>query len=370
MEITPVTSASLFQKFINLPYELYRCDRHWIPPLIMDQKNIFNPKKNNMLHHCDYQLFLLFDQNEVLGRIAVYVNRAANEYWQTKVGFFGHYECVDDASSARALLQTAENWLVQRNMNKMSGPWNLVSQDMGFICEGFEIAPIILSSYNPDYYNQQVHDFGMQKAKDLLVYNCDLSQDYKIPERFLRLTDKIAERYQVTVRPIRLKNMLEDARIIVDLTNRSLQDNWGYYPVDVREAEQIAADLKMIVHPEVVLIAEIMGEPIGYIITLPDVNTILKNMNGRLLPFGIFKLLRGIKKINRYRIWAMGLLKPYQKKGISVLMFRRLNEILAPKKSYVEANWVLEDNHLMNNSLKQLNFEMVKRYRIYEKKIG
>lgn len=123
----------------------------------------------------------------------------------------------------------------------------------------------------------------------------------------------------------------------------------------------------MVIHPEVVLIAEVDGEPIGYLLTLPDVNDILKDMNGRLLPFGIFKLLRGLKKLRRYRIWALGLLEPYQKKGISVLMFRRLNDILAPKKAYVEANWVLEDNALMNNALKQLEFDMVKKYRIYEK---
>ena len=167
-----------------------------------------------------------------------------------------------------------------------------------------------------------------------------------------------------------MKNLVQDAKIIVWLTNESIGDNWGYYPIDEAEAEQIAADMKMIVHPELVLIAEIDHKPIGYIITLPDVNDILKNMNGRLLPFGIFRLLRGIKKLNRYRIWALGLLKPYQKKGISVLLFRRLHEVLSHRDVYVEANWVLEDNTLMNNALKQLNFDLVKRYRIYEKSIA
>ena len=125
----------------------------------------------------------------------------------------------------------------------------------------------------------------------------------------------------------------------------------------------------MIVNPEIVLFAEVNGEPIGYILALPDINDILKNMNGRLLPFGIFKLLRGIKRINRYRIWAMGFLKQYQKKGISVLLFRRLHEVLAHKGIYVEANWVLEDNHLMNNALIHLDFDIVKKYRVYEKEI-
>ena len=370
MKVQSVETQSDLKKFIDFPYRLHRTTPNWIPPLKFDQKNIFNPKKNSVLSHCEYQFFLLSENSTIIGRIVAYFNHVANKYWNEKIGFFGHYECIDDQPAANMLLETAEKWLIERGINKMRGQWNFVSQDMGFICEGFDIPPIVLSTYNPPYYNDQVVNFGMQKTKDLLVYSCDISKGYKIPERFLEFTDRISERYGVTVRPINMKNLVEDARIIVRLTNESIAGNWGFYPVDETEAEQIAADLKMIVHPEVVLIAEIAGEPIGYIITLPDVNIIFKNLNGRLFPFGIFKLLRGIKKIKRYRIWALGLLPPYQKKGISVLLFRRLNDILGDKNVYVEANWVLEDNALMNNALIQLKFDLVKKYRIYEKQIG
>ncbi len=369
MRVEPVNRKSDLNKFVKFPYLLHRHTKNWIPPLLLDQKNVFNPKKNSALHHCDYQLFLLYKNKEIAGRIAVYINHVANAYWNEKIGFFGHYECIDYQEAAMLLLGTAEKWLRDRGMKTMRGQWNFVSQDIGLIVDGFDMPPIVMSSYNPTYYNEQLTHFGMKKAKDLLVYNCDLTTGYKIPERFVSFTDKIAERYRVTVRPISMKNLVEDARIIVRLTNAATGGNWGYYPVEESEAEQIAADLKMVIHPEVVLIAEVDGEPIGYLLTLPDVNDILKDMKGRLLPFGIFKLLRGIKKLRRYRIWALGLLEPYQKKGISVLMFRRLNDILAPKKAYVEANWVLEDNTLMNNALKQLEFDVVKKYRIYEKEI-
>ena len=370
MKIQAIATRPDLKRFIDFPYQLHRHTPHWIPPLKFDQKNIFNPKKNSVLQHCDYQFFLLFDDENLIGRIAVYVNHVANAYWQEKIGFFGHYECIDDQNAASLLLGTAEQWLRQRGMETMRGQWNFVSQDIGFICAGFDIPPIVLSTYNPPYYNDQVIAFGMKKARDLLVYSCDTGKGYRIPDRFLAFTDRIAERYQVTVRPINMKKLVEDARIIVRLTNESIGDNWGFYPVDESEAEQLAADLKMIVHPEVVLIAEIDRKPIGYLLALPDVNIILKDLNGRLLPFGIFKLLRGIKKINRYRIWALGILPPYQKKGISVLLFRRLNDILGDKDVYVEANWVLEDNALMNNALVQLQFDLVKKYRIYEKRVG
>ncbi len=370
MNIQEVKTQTDLRKFINFPYQFHRHASNWIPPLRLDQKNIFNPKKNSTLSHCEYQFFLLYENSKIIGRIVSYINHNANQYWHEKIGFFGYYDCIDYQHAASLLLKAVEKWLVDRGIEKMRGQWNFVSQDIGFIYEGFDIPPIVLSSYNPPYYNNQMVDFGMQKAKDLLVYSCDITNGYKIPSRFLEFTDRIAERYRVTVRSINMKNLVEDTKIIVRLTNESIADNWGFYPVDEAEANQIAADLKMIVHPEVVLIAEIDGKPIGYIITLPDVNYILKDLNGRLFPFGIFKLLRGIKNIKRYRIWALGLLPPYQKKGISVLLFRRLNDILGDKDVYVEANWVLEDNALMNNALSQLKFDLIKRYRIYEKLIG
>jgi hypothetical protein len=369
MKIQPINSKSLLNTFIDFPHKLHKNTHNWIAPLKLDQKNIFNPKKNSALSHCDYELFLLYNEKKIIGRIAAYVNHVANDYWGEKIGFFGHYECINNQQAANLLLSTAEKWLKSKGAKIMRGQWNFGTQDIGFICEGFDLAPTILSSYNPPFYNDHVFNFGMKKAKDLLVYNCDSGKGYQIPERFLRLTDKIAQRYGVIVRPIDKKKMVEETRIIVKLTNASIADNWGFYPVDESEAEQIAADLKLIVDPEIVLIAEVKGEPVGYILTLPDINDILKNMNGRLLPTGIFKLLFGIKKLNRYRIWAMGFSKPFQKKGISVLMFHRLHEVLAQKNFYVEANWVLEDNYLMNNALVQLNFDLVKKYRIYEKEI-
>ncbi len=320
-----------------------------------------------MLRHCDYRLFLLYDHKNIIGRIAVYIDKAANKWQNEKIGSFGHYECIDNDQAATLLLNKAQQWLKNRGMQALRGPWNFVSQDMGFITEGFDLPPVIMSSYNPPYYNEQMKKTGFRKAKDLLVYNADTSAGYTIPQRFIDYTDKITQRYGIKVRQINMKNLTEDAHIIVRLTNESLKNNWGYYPIPDSEAESIAADLKMIIHPEAVLIAEVDDKPIGYIITLPDVNVLLKPLRGRLFPLGIFKLLLGIKKIKRYRIWAMGILEPYQKKGVSILLFRRLNEAIAHKGIYVEANWVLEDNTLMNNAMKRLEFNLVKRYRIYHK---
>jgi len=189
MKIYPVNNSRELNQFIRLPYQLFKKEGNWIPPLRLDQKNIFNPNKNSMLQHCDYQLFILRENNRVIGRIAVYINLHYNDYWKEKVGFFGHYECIDQHSASMMLLEQAQIWLQERGMTVMRGPWNFVSQDFGFIIAGFEIAPVILSSYNPPYYNNQVEQFGLSKTKDLLVYNCDVQKGYQIPRRFLDFTD-------------------------------------------------------------------------------------------------------------------------------------------------------------------------------------
>jgi len=251
-------------------------------------------------------------------------------------------------------------------MQAVRGQWNFDTQDIGFILDGFELPPVILSSWHWSYYNRQMENFGIKKVKDLNVYNIDLKNGYTIPERFIRLNDRIAKRYNITTRTLDKSRLVDEARLIVRLTNEALAGNWGFYPVDESEAEALAKDLDMILHPEAVVIAEIDGKPIGYLLALPDINTILKDLKGKLFPFGIFKLLMNVKKINRYRIWAMGIIKPWQEKGISALMFQRLNESLAHKKPYLEVNWILEDNALMNNAVHHLKFNLVKKYRIYE----
>lgn len=367
IRVIPVNTKFELCKFIKLPYQLYTGHPVWIPPLHVEQKKIFNPKKNKMLQHCEYQLFLLEDNGKIIGRIAAFINHIANKHWHDKIGFFGHYECINSYQAAVLLLSAAENWLKEKGMYLMRGPWSFVTQDFGWIVDGFDLPPVVLSSYNHAYYNNHLMIYGFKKSKDLLVYSCDVSKGYVIPDRFITFNKHIEERYDVHVRIINMKNLEYDVETIVRITNESLSMNWGFYPIEDDEVDDIVADLKSIIHPEGVLIAEVKGRPIGYLLAIPDINDILKGLNGRLLPIGIFKLLFGIKKLKRYRIWAMGIYHEYQQKGISILMFQKLNEALAPQKVYVEANYVLEDNHLMNNALKQLKFDLVKKYRVYDK---
>ena len=205
------------------------------------------------------------------------------------------------------------------------------------------------------------------KAIDLIAYLADMGSGYQIPERYLTLTERIRARYGVSVRPVNMNNLEADVVTIMDLSNQSISDNWGYYPVTNDEARAMTHDLKQIVNPEALLIAEdSAGRPIGFGLSLPDVNVLLAGMKGRLFPFGWLKMLTGLKKIKSYRMWALGVIPEYQGKAIDTLLYQATYEALKDLPVCMEINYVLENNHRMNNALLKLGVEPLRRYRVFE----
>ncbi len=229
---------------------------------------------------------------------------------------------------------------------------------------------MILAPYNPPWYNDRLTAFGLQKAKDLLVYVGDLQEGYEIPERILTLTDKVQKRYGVKMRPLNMKNIETDVLALTHIANQTISDNWGFYPATDEEGRALARDLKQIVNPEAVILAEDpSGRVIGFAISLPDVNMLLKGMHGSLLPFGWLKLLMGLPRVRQYRMWALGVAADYQGKAIDTLLYRATYEALKEKQVRLEINYVLEDNDRMNNALIKLGVKLLRRYRVYEKQI-
>lgn len=368
MEIHPVKDKLDLQAFIDLPYRLYANDPIWIPPLRSEQKAQFDPVKNPMLQHCEYTLFLARQGGEVVGRISAFIDHLALEHWQQPVGLFGSFECINDAEVAHGLLSAARGWLRQKGMTTMRGPWSFASQEWGLVVEGFEPEPVILAPYNPPWYKDHLTSFGMSKANDLLVYVIDARENYTVPERILSLTDKVRKRYRVRVRPVNMRNLEEDVVTITRLANESIADNWGFYPVTVEEARAMARDMKQIVHPRALLIAEEedTGRPIGFAMSLPDVNQILKGLNGRLVPFGWLKLLLRLPRLTQYRMWALGVIPEYQGRAIDTLLYQATYEAIYSDRLRLEINYVLEDNDRMNNALRKLGVRDLRRYRVYE----
>jgi hypothetical protein len=370
MNIRPVTSKSDLKRFIGLPYRLYKDDQVWVPPLLDEQFSQFDVKRNPTLDHCEYALFLLEENDRVTGRIAAFIDRLALETWKEKIGLFGYYECIEDKTASGMLFEAAAAWLRKKGMTKMRGPWSFVSQEWGLVVEGFTPSPVVMAPYNPPYYIDHIKSFNLEKIKDLLVYYISAREDYVIPERILTLTDDVVKRYGVHVRQVDMKNYDKDVQKIIDMSNKSLVDNWGYTSVTKEEAEAVARDLKPVIQPKGVIFAEDpAGNPIGFAITIPDINRLLKGLNGRLFPFGWLRLLTGIPKLRNYRLFALGVVPEYHGKGIDSLLYRSLYKSLYTPEIWMEINYVLEDNAPMNNAIRKLNAKPLRRYRVYEKEL-
>jgi len=225
-----------------------------------------------------------------------------------------------------------------------------------------------MSPHNPPYYDEQLAAFGLEKAKDLLCYYISGKEDYQIPARILTLTDRVSERYGVTVRQVDMKNYDEEVQTFLDLSNSSIINNWGYSPVTEAEADSLAKDLKMVLQSKGALFAiDPDGRPIGFAIALPDINVLLKGMNGRLFPFGWIKILFGLPKLTNYSMFALGVIPEYHGRGIDSLLYRELYESLFSPDLWMEINYVLEDNYHMNNAIHKLLAKPLRRYRIYQK---
>jgi len=366
-----VLSKKELNAFINLPYRIYRDDPLWVEPLRSQVRAQFNHRANPLLDHCDFQLFSLYERGQVIGSIAAFIDLLAVDYWQAPIGLFGYYECPPDQNAANLLLSSAADWLRAKGMQRMRGPWSFVSQEWGAVLQGFSPPPVVMSPYNPPFYNDQFSQFGLEKVKDLLVYYIDAREGYCIPDRILTLTDKVAQRYGVRVRPMDSANFDQEVQSFIALSNRSLAPNWGFSPVTDDEVRAMARDMKAILHPKAVLFAEDReGQPIGFAIALPDINVLIKGLNGRLLPFGWLKLLRGLPRLNQYRMFALGVVPEYHGKGIDSLIYRALYESCYNPDLRMEINYVLEDNAPMNNAILKLGARPLRIYRVYEMAIS
>lgn len=371
MNIRTVESPRDLRAFIGLPYRLYRDDPVWVPPLRSEQRSQFDPKLNPFLNHCDWQLFLVEEQGKIVGRCAAFIDHLAADFWKEPIGLFGYFDCIPSPAAAQLLLEAARDWLRAHGCTSMRGPWSFVSQEWGMVVEGFVPSPVIMAPYNPPYYNDYLVEFGMHKVKDLLCWYISTAEGHDIPPRIREATDIVAKRYGVRVRQVDMSQYDQEVETIIEMSNASLIENWGYSPVTEDEVRAMARDMKPIIQPKGVLIAEDKaGRPIGFAITLPDVNALLKGLNGRLFPFGFLRLLRGIPRLRRYRMFALGVIPEYQGKAVDSLLYRALYESLYAPDTWMEINYVLEDNWMMVNAINKLGAKPLRRYRVYEMAIG
>ncbi len=367
--VRPVLTKNDTLKFIKFLWKVYKDDSSWVPPLIMDRKKLMDTKKNPFYHHADTEFYIAERDREMVGRIAAIVNHNHNKEHGDKVGFFGFFESVNDQQVANALFDKVRDFLRARGMTSMRGPANpSVNDEYGLLVEGFDVSPTILMTYNPQYYLPLIEGYGFTKAKDLYAYL--LRQDTVYSDRLERANSIVKKRQGLVIRCLDMKHFNEDVNLVKDVYNKAWAKNWGAVPMTDAEIDALAADLKPIVVPDLVLFAEIEGKTIGFALSLPDINIALKhNKNGGLLT-GLYHLYAKKKKIDAVRIIVLGVLPEYQSTGAAGVLFY---ETAARAKQlgyfYGEASWILEDNEAMNHSAQVMNGVITKKYRLYEKKL-
>jgi GNAT superfamily N-acetyltransferase len=331
-----------------------------------DVAEMLDRDKHPFHQHSRVEFFLARDSaGHVRGRIAAIRNRRHNEFHGDRTGFFGFFECERDPGLASALLDTAADWLRNENLNVMRGPASFSSnEEFGLLVEGFDSPPLVMMPYNPPWYAALLEGYGLTKAKDLLAYQRLYNEP---PERLVRAAELLRKRYDVVIRPMDKKNFWEDVAKVRELYNSAWERNWGFVPMTEEELHHMAVQLKQVVDPDFVPFAYVGGELAGFSLTLPDVNSALIHMRGRLNPWSLAKGMWKSRGPGKVRVLTLGVFDRFRRCGVAELLYLYLMETATRKKvTASEFSWVLEDNHLMRAASEKMGAHLYKTYRVYD----
>jgi len=368
--IRPVSDRKQLDEFIAIPWSVYRDDPNWVPPLLFEQRQRLTPK-NPFFQHAHWQAWTAWSGDRPVGRISAQIDRLYLERHAVKTGYFGMLEAEDSPELVAALLATAENWLREQGMQQVRGPFNLsINEECGVLVDGFDTPPYIMMGHARPYYGAHIDAAGYHAAKDLLAYH--IATDFETPPVMTRLAEKAGR--DVTIRPLRRKQLKQELDILRDIFNDAWVDNWGFTPFTAAEFTDIGELLTLLVDDDFVQIAEIDDQPVAMVVALPNINEVIRDLNGRLLPTGWLKLLWRLKigYPQTARVPLLGVRKEYQHKRLGpALAFMVIDAVrqglMQRKIRNVELSWILEDNSGMRNIIETIGGTAYKRYRVYEK---
>ena len=371
IEIREVIGKKALKTFIKVPWSIYKDDPNWIPPLLSERKEAFS-SKHPYFKHAVWRAWIAYQDGKPVGRISAQIDDLHQQRYNNKTGFFGLIEAPDDDEVFSALFETAENWLRGKGMRRVAGPYNLsINQEVGILTEGFDTPPRVMTSHSARYYGAAIEGCGYQPVQNLLAYEVDINT-YKIPTNMRTLINRSADR--VKVRQLDRKNRDSDLEVMRDIFNDAWQNNWNFVPFTQEEFRAVGKELLMLVPKDFIQIAEIDGEAAAFIALLPDINSAIADLNGRLLPFGWAKLLWRLKvgfpKV--CRIPLMGVRQKYQNTIFGptmayMLIESVLNPGLGKGGERVEMSWILESNKGTRNIIEKFGGVLTKRYSMYEK---
>jgi hypothetical protein len=376
LEVIPVRRGRDLSRFVDVPWRIPAVanDPAWVPPLRMMVRDNLDTKGNPFYRDADRQLFIARREGKVVGRIAAIENRAHNRAWDDKVGFFGFFDCVDDADAAGRLFDAAGAWLAGRGLTVMRGPMSpSTNHECGLLVDGFEEHPQFLTPWNPRYYEQLVLRSGFTVTKDLLGYWLPYGDaGFQLDPKLSALAQRAAARASLTFRDLQPKHFWKEVEIVWEVYNSAWERNWGFVPMTRDEFLHMAKSLKPLLLPQFAFVADVKGEPAGFMLCVPDYNVVLKpNRNGRLLPLGLARILRGRSTLRTGRIIALGIKEQFRTGSIlPVFMHEAARRAIAYGSPGAEASWVLEENGPMRQPIEAFGGRIYRRWRIFDRPLA
>ena len=376
-DIRPVNDKKSWNDFIHLPWQLYQDDPNWVPPLLMEIQDRLNPEKNHYFEHAKMQAWVAYEDARPVGRITAQLDELVYKYHGEKTGHFGFFETIDDPAVANALFAVAEDWLRRQGAEKVVGPFSLsINEESGLQVDGFDEPSFLMMPHHLPYYAALVEQNGYHKVKDLYAYEVGLVEA-TIPRAVKRVVASTEKAEDVVFRKIDRNNYDEDLATILDIFNDAWRDNWGFLPFTNSELKHTAKSLKLLIREDFTTIVEHEGRPVAMMVTLPNVNEAIADLNGRLFPFGWLKLLWRIKvKTTRtVRIPLMGIRKDIQSTPLGgaialALIYKCGHAAIDAGCRQAEYSWVLEDNTALRKILDAFECYITKTYRLYEKSLS
>jgi GNAT superfamily N-acetyltransferase len=368
--VRPVSGRGDLKRFIELPYRLRNDDPQWVPPLRFERRQFLDRGKNPYFEHAEAEYFLAERDGEVVGRITAQVDRRWDEFQGGSDGMFGFFELENDPEVARALIDAASAWVRERGRERLLGPMDFTTNDeCGLLVDGFEKPPIILQPWNPPYYPELLEGLGMTKTMDMWMWDLWLGK-LKQGNEFdpmIEAAAKISEDKGVVVRKMRKRDLEAEIGRFMEVYNEAWSKNWGFVPITEAEIAFHSKLLKPILVEDWAMIAEQNGVVVGAALTLPDFNQVLAKMNGRLFPFGWAHFLVGRRRIDRVRVFALGVKREYQHLGVAAALYKRHRETATwmPQKGG-QTGWILETNKGMNRAMEGMGGTIAATYRLYE----
>jgi len=357
------------RRFQRLPWTIYANDPNWVAPILSQERLLLGWGQHPFFEHAEMVTFLAERDGKVAGRIAVFVNDIHNAKYDEKRGFFGFFECVDDRAVARELFAAGHAWLLQRGMTAWRGPVNpSLNYTCGLLVDGFTSRPVFLTTYNPGYYGALIEACGFATAQDMYAYEMDVALLAQLVDRYKPAVMSALDGDDFAVRRFDRSRSAAEIRTFLEIYNRALEGTWGFTPLQPGEVKHIAAELGHIIAPEFVAFAMVDGEAVGAVLALLDYNQIIRKLDGRLLPFGIFRLMWGRKRIDVARAMAVIMVPGYQQSGLGIVLMDRLVEAAKPwGLTGWEFSWVLESNASSRGTLKRAGTKLAKTWRIYDR---